>query len=396
MVDTRTGPIRVLRLFSRLNVGGPAIHVILLASRLDRLGYRTELVIGQEAPSEGNMMDLARQEGVTCQTLPGLGREIHAFKDVGALLRLRRLIRAFEPHIVHTHTAKAGLLGRLAARWCRVPVVVHTFHGHVLRGYFGPFRSALFRRLERFLAGLSDVLIAVSESVARDLVALGVAGPEKFRVLPLGLQLEPLTRPLPRGALRQAAGFPEGAKVVGLVGRLVPIKDIGCFLEAAAITRKSLPEIYFSIVGDGQERSLLQQQAARLGLLPTGLHFHGWHSDLRAVYGDLDLVVNCSLNEGTPVALIEAMAAGRPVIATRVGGTPDLLAEGRFGRLVPPRQPAALAAAILETLGPGRDQARERATAARQHVLRNYTADRLVADVDRLYRELLEARGVRL
>jgi glycosyltransferase involved in cell wall biosynthesis len=340
------------------------------------------------------MMDRAEQEGVRYQTLPGLGREIRPVRDVGALLRLRRLIRAFRPHIVHTHTAKAGVLGRLAARWCGVPVVVHTFHGHVLRGYFGPLRTALFRRLERLLARLSDVLIAVSEGVARDLVSLGVAAPEKFRVLPLGLSLEPMTQSLPRGMLRKEAGFPEGGKLVGVVGRLVPIKDLPCLLEAAAIARNSRPDLYFSIVGDGQERSLLQRQATRLGLSPTGLHFHGWHSDLRSVYGDLDLVVNCSLNEGTPVALIEAMAAGRPVVATRVGGTPDLLGEGRFGRLVPPGEPAALAAVILEILGEGMDQALSRAAEARRHVLRYYTADRLVADMDALYRELLAARGV--
>jgi glycosyltransferase involved in cell wall biosynthesis len=324
----------------------------------------------------------------------GLGREISPFADLAVLWRLRKLVMEFRPHIVHTHTAKAGFLGRVAARWCRVPVVIHTFHGHVLRGYFGPLRTWLFRSLERALAGVTDALIAVSEGVARDLVLLGVAPRERFRVLPLGLRLEALTQPLPRGRLRSEAAFPRDAPVVGIVGRLVPIKDVPCLLEAATIVRKSRPDIYFSVIGDGQERSLLKSTAARLGLVPGGLHFHGWHKDLKAVYGDLDLVVNCSINEGTPVALIEAMAAGCPVVATAVGGNPDLLGEGRFGALVPPRDPPALARAIMEALGDGRPEALQRTDEARRHVLRNYSADRLVADVDALYRELLHSRGV--
>lgn len=387
-------PIRVLRLFSRLNVGGPAVHVLLLSAGLGPRGYRTELVVGREAETEGNMQHLAAELGVAPRLLPGLGREIHPLRDLAVLLQVRRLIRDFRPHVVHTHTAKAGVLGRLAARWCRVPVVVHTFHGHVLRGYFGPVKSALFRGLERYLAKLTDVLIAVSERVAQNLVSLGVAPRERFRVLPLGLHLGPLTGALPRGALRREAGFPDSAPLVGVVGRLVQIKDLPVFLRAAEIARKSLPDLCFSLVGDGQERSLLEGEAVRLGLKPGALHFHGWHTDLPAVYGDLDLVVNCSLNEGTPVALIEAMAAGRPVIATCVGGTPDLLEEGRFGRLVPPGDPAALAAAILDVLGGGAARARERARAARTHVLAHYSAERLVDDMDALYRELLQARGV--
>jgi glycosyltransferase involved in cell wall biosynthesis len=324
---------------------------------------------------------------VECVQLAGLGREIRPLSDFRSLLQIYRLIRTFRPAIVHTHTAKAGMLGRLAARLARVPVVVHTFHGHVLRGYFGPFTSSLFQRLEAVLSRLSTALVAVSESVKADLVRLGVAREAHVRVIPLGLELEELAAELPRGGLRGPAGIPPDAALVGCVGRLAPIKDLRTFLEAAARVRKHLPDTHFSLVGDGEERTLLEGLAASLGLAGA-VHFHGWQGDMTQVYGDLDVVVNSSRNEGTPVALIEALAAGRPVVATRVGGTPDLLGDGRRGLLVPPADPEALAEAIL--LGLRRpEEAAALAREGRAYVLGRHSVSRLVDDMDALYRELL-------
>src|SRR5262245_61159143 len=176
------GDVRVLRVFSRLNIGGPAVHVILLTAGLAGRGYQTRLVVGQEAPREGNLLDLAAAKGVSCERLPGLGREIHPWNDARALWNLRRAIRAFRPDVVHTHTAKAGLLGRLAARLERVPVTVHTYHGHVLSGYFGRVKTRAFRALEAWLAGSTSALVTVSESVRQDLAAHGVAAAERIRV----------------------------------------------------------------------------------------------------------------------------------------------------------------------------------------------------------------------
>jgi glycosyltransferase involved in cell wall biosynthesis len=376
--------------FSRLNVGGPSVHVILLTAGLAPLGYETRLVVGREAPWEGNCLDLAAARGVTVEVIEGLGREIRPLNDLRAFFALLRLIRAFRPHVVHTHASKAGLLGRLAAVLGRVPVVVHTYHGHVLRGYFGWLKTLVFRGAERALAASCDALIAVSESVREDLLRLRVAPPARIRVVPLGLDLVPLSGVLPRGGLRKVAGVPDAAPLVGIVGRLAPIKDVGSFLEAAALVRRSLPGAHFAVVGDGEERGALEGQARALGL-GDAVHFHGWRRDMAAVYGDLDLVVNASRNEGTPVALIEALAAGRAVVATDVGGTPDVLARGAHGVLVPPGDPPALAAAILESLqAPVRAQ--ERARAGQASVLVRHAAARLVGDVDGLYRELLAGR----
>jgi glycosyltransferase involved in cell wall biosynthesis len=377
---------RVLRLFSRLNIGGPSLHVILLSQGLRPLGYETRLVVGRESPREGNLLALAAERGVACETMAGLGREIAPLRDIVALAGLVRLMRAWRPEIVHTHTAKAGLLGRLAARAAGVPTVVHTFHGHVLRGYFSPPKQALFRGLERVLARAADALVAVSQTVKQDLVELGVAEAPKIRVIPLGLELEPLTRALPRGTLRREAGIPAEAPLVGMVGRLVPIKDVPTFLEAARLVRARRPDARFALVGDGEERPALEALCRALGM-DGAVRFFGWRSDLPPVYGDLDVVVNASRNEGTPVALIEALAAARPVVATAVGGTPDLLGGGERGRLVPPGEPAALAEAVLETLS-GSEAARRRALAGREHVMSQHSSERLFREMDALYREL--------
>jgi glycosyltransferase involved in cell wall biosynthesis len=388
--DEGAGGIRVVRVFSRLNIGGPAVHVILLSAGLRPLGYETRLVVGTESPREGNMLGLAAEKNVVCERLAGLGREIAPVSDLRALVGLYRVFSGWRPMVVHTHTAKAGLLGRLAARLAGVPVVVHTYHGHVLHGYFSPTKTAAFRWLETRLAAAADVLVAVSQAVKQELVDIGVASPGRIRVVPLGLDLAHLAGELPRGGLRSGAGIPGDAPLVGMVGRLVPIKDVPTFLEAAQQVKRRWPAARFALVGDGEERPVLEAECRRRGL-DGAVTFFGWRSDLAAVYGDLDVVVNASRNEGTPVALIEALAATRPVVATSVGGTPDLLAGGRHGRLVPPGEPAALADGIVETLEQS-EAARCRALAGREHVLERHSAARLVRDVDELYREMLAAK----
>lgn len=384
--------IRVLRLIARLNVGGPALHAVLLTERLDPRRFDSVLVAGREEPGEGNWLALQGRSLERLVTLPALGREIRGAADLAALGRLVALMRRVRPHVVHTHTAKAGTLGRVAARLARVPVVVHTYHGHVLRGYFSPARTRLFATVERWLAGRTDRLLAVSDRVRRELLDMGIGTPERFEVVPLGLDLDPFVEcEALRGGLRAEMGAGPGDLLVGIVARLVPIKAHEVFLSAAASVARAVPASRFVVVGDGERRAGLEALARDLGLAGR-VHFLGWRRDLPRIHADLDVVALTSRNEGSPVSLIEAMAAARPVVATRVGGVPDLVEDGVSGLLVDAGDDRALAAAIVALAG---DPERRHALgqAGRKRVHPGFGADRLVRDIESLYARLLAERS---
>ncbi len=382
---------KVVRLITRLNIGGPAIHTILLTAGLDRSRFAPLLVAGAEAPSEGNMLPLADRVGVRPYSIPELGRAVRPGQDLVAFARVVRLLGRYRPAIVHTHMAKAGAIGRVAARVAGVPVVVHTYHGHVFHSYFDSFRTTAYLAAERLLAHLSDRLVAVGERQRAEIAAYGIGDERKLVALPLGLELEPFLEPIPRGALRRALGLPEQTPLIGIVARLVPVKAHETFLQAAALVRDEHPDARFAIVGDGECRAALEARARALGLDGV-LHFLGWRRDLPGVYADLDVVCLSSLNEGSPVALIEAMAAARPVVATAVGGVPEVVRDGISGLLVPPRDARAMAAAIGEILA-APERARALGLAARDDVYPKYAIRRLIQDVEGLYLELLAAKG---
>jgi glycosyltransferase involved in cell wall biosynthesis len=386
--------IRVLRLIARLNVGGPAIHVVTLTAGLDPARYESRLVCGLPGPHEGDMSYLLEAAGVQPVILPEMGRDVAPLADTATLARLVRLMRQFRPHVVHTHTAKAGAVGRLAARLAGVPVVVHTFHGHVFSAYFGAFQSRMAARTERALALMSDRLITLSERLRREIASYGVAPLEKIEVVPLGLDLARFAPPggVPRGRLRESLGLAADDPLIGSVGRLVPVKDHDLFLRAAQVLRRGGSQARFVIVGDGELRGRLEAQARELGLGDV-VFFTGWRRDLPEVYADLDLLVNTSRNEGTPVAVIEAMAAGVPVIATAVGGVPDVVADGVTGTLVPGGDVEALARALAERLAQPAET-RRMADAAQAEALERFSVRQLLCNLDELYRRLLAAKGI--
>jgi glycosyltransferase involved in cell wall biosynthesis len=390
------GKIKILRVIGRLNVGGPAIHVVNLCTGLNPTHYDQLLAVGSENPAEGSMLDYALSRGVQPRVIPEI---VTAFsltpRDVKALIKLYLLMRRERPHIVCTETAKAGFLGRLAGRLAGVPAIVHTFHGHVLHGYYGPLKNCVMRRMEQFLARFTDRLVTVSEQVKRDLIAYGVAAEEKIVVIPLGFDLDPfLNCHLLRGEFRREIGLSVEHKLVGIVGRIFPIKNHILFLESAAHIAAHEPAARFVVVGDGVLRATLEQQAWELGIADRVL-FTGWRHDLPRIYADLDILVVSSDNEGTPVSAIEAMAAGCPVVATRVGGLPDLIEDQRTGRLVPPRDAKELASAVLDLLrSPGLSQALRRN--AIEAVRQRFTVKRLISDMDHFYRQLLEEKAISL
>ncbi len=386
--------VRVLRIIARLNVGGPAIHATLLTERLDPTRYDSRLVAGTVEPGEGDYLGLHEHTVRGLISLPDLGREIRGLSDLRTLGSLVRIIREFRPHIVHTHTAKAGAVGRAAALLCGVPVVVHTFHGHVLRGYFSPAKTRVFRQIERFLGQRSSALVAVSPKVREELLALGVGQTDRLHVVPLGLDLERFrTYDEPRAEARAALGLPEDAFVTSIVARLAPIKAHEVFLDAARRFAEVHPRAMFLVVGDGERGDELKAEVARLAL-GDRIRFLGWRADLERIYRASDAVALTSRNEGSPVALIEAMAAGCPVVSTRVGGVPDVVTHGETGLLVEMDDAAGLAEA-LRRLACDRALAARLGAAGQASVIERYGASRLLRDVDALYQTLLDEAGVR-
>jgi len=384
-------PTRICRIIGRLNIGGPAIHAILLTRGLRGRGYETLLVAGREGPSEGTFRDLAAEKGVEPLLLPELGRDVRPGQDLLALLKLFRLFRQHRPAIVHTHTAKAGAVGRLAAKLAGTPIIIHTFHGHIFDGYFSRGVTRFFLEVERRLAAASTKVLTVSEGQRRELLRLRIGSPEKVVVMPLGLELDGLLRAdQRRGEFRRRLGVSHDVPLIGVIARLVPIKDLGTFLEAASDLHRSQPRVRFLIVGDGELRSPLERQAHALGL-DECTHFLGWQRELEPIYADLDMVVLSSLNEGTPVSLIEGMAAGLPVVATKVGGVSDLVENGKTGLLVPPKDSRALREA-METLLGDADRRREMGRLGRGAVYPKYSDAALIDRMDQLYSSLLFAR----
>jgi glycosyltransferase involved in cell wall biosynthesis len=384
---------RVLRVITRLNIGGPAQHVILLTAALRRMGWETALITGRVDPDEGDMGDLAGRAGVEPVVIDSMRNGAGPLADLRALLSLYRFFRRERPALVHLHLLKARLLGGLAARWAGVPVVVETFHGTLLVGYYSAPMTRLLTWLERWLARRMDAVVAVSPAVARELAAARIASDARVHVIPLGLDLERFRAGAARPTLRRTLGLGADAPLVGTVGRLVPIKGMDAFIDAAAQIKRSLPTAHFVIVGDGALRAGLERRARSAGL-GGQVHFLGWRRDLEELYPDLDLIMLTSLNEGTPVSIIEAMATGRAVVATRVGGVLDVVEDGVTGVLTPPRDPGALAAAAVALLADP-ERRRRMGEAARSAVSSRYGVARLAEQVDALYRKLLAGRGQR-
>ena len=313
------------------------------------------LVHGAVGAGEGSLEHLAQTGGLPVLMLPEIGPRISLFSDALAFAKLVKLMFREAPDVIHTHTAKAGTLGRVSAalynatrRRSRRALVVHTFHGHVLNGYFGPVGNALVRSTERALATITDCIVTISPAQRSDIVSRFRVAPERrVAMIPLGLDLQALlTVTSGPSTLRRTLGIPAGDIVFGFVGRFVPIKDLGTLINAFATVVRAVPNASLLMVGDGPSRPEIEAAAHDLGISER-VHFAGWTEDLTAVYGAMDVCVLSSLNEGTPVAVIEAMASGKPVVATAVGGVPDVVDDGRTGILVPARDPHRFAAAMI-------------------------------------------------
>ena len=377
-----------MRVITRLNIGGPAIHTLLLTRELAALSYRTVLAAGSCEAEDGDMGYLVRDDD-PLYWAPDLSRSVRPWHNLKALWRLWRLMRRERPDIVHTHTAMAGCLGRLAALLSGAPIIIHTFHGNSLNEYFSRFQTGVFRRIEQVLARFTDVLCVVSPQQAGQLSGtFHIAPLDKFRVVPLGLELDPYFE-------LAAPAQHSGPLTVGWFGRLVPVKNVPLLRATIEEALRRDEELRFVIAGDGPDRAGLENVAALYG---GRVEWLGWQQDIRPVLARCDVVLQTSRNEGTPVALIQAMAAARPFVSTAVGGVVDMVSGGvahqadgarwyANGVLAEPHAPA-LAGALLAL-------ARDRALLARMgcagqaFAFARHRKELLVENVDALYRELL-------
>ncbi|MDX6612665.1 MAG: hypothetical protein QOD75_1851 [Blastocatellia bacterium] len=408
--------MKVLRIIARLNVGGPARHVVWLTAGMRSADYETVLIAGTVPPTEDDMGYFAERMGVKPLVFPEMSREV-SLKDALTVVRLFRLMLKERPDVVHTHTAKAGTVGRLAGllyRWLtpgvligrpRVCRFVHTYHGHIFHSYYGPFKTKLFLLIERVLARvITDRIVVVSEQQRREINEIFHVGrPGQFVVIPLGIDISAYANWRERRDLmRQELGAAEADVLVGIVGRLTEIKNHIMFLAAAKRYREGREAIgqsrvRFLIVGDGNLRAQLEGQTRSLGL-DGHVDFLGSRNDPENFYAALDIVALTSLNEGTPLTLIEAMANARPVIATTVGGVEDLLGQPingddgfavcERGLAVRPGDTSGFASGLAALID-NAELRREVAERGRDFVGRSYSKERLIKDVSRLYQELV-------
>jgi glycosyltransferase involved in cell wall biosynthesis len=374
------GAIRVLRVIARMNVGGPALQVTALTEGLDPERFEQRLLVGGVGHGEADYLEL-RAPHLPAERVHGLGPSPSPLGDLRALATIRRAIREFRPHVVHTHTAKAGVLGRTAAMLTQAPVRVHTFHGHLLHGYFSPLVTRGVVAVERVFARRTTRLVAVGGRVRDELLAAKIGRPEQYVVVPPGIELPPAPT---RIEARARLGLPADASVVAFVARLTNVKRPDRFAEVATRVAAARPGTFFVIAGEGE---LLDDLRQRLGDLGDYGRFLGWRADVETVYAAADVVVLTSDNEGMPVSLIEAAMVGCPAVTTRVGSTDEVVLDGKTGFVVDV-DAGALAARTLHIL---EDAAlRERlAQAASAHARSHFSRARLIGDTATLYEAIV-------
>ena len=385
---------KVLRIVNRFNLGGITYNVSFLSAYMGP-EFETLLVGGPQELHEKNSLFIPRQHGLNPRVIPEMRRSLNPFKDLMAYFAIKRIIREFKPDIVHTHASKAGFIGRLAARSEKVGCIVHTFHGHVLEGYFNPVLTWLIKQTERYLARYTQVLIAISPKQAEDLaLRFRIAPMHKFKVIRLGFDLSKYFKNelYYRSAFRKNYGLPDSTLALGIIGRLAPIKQHSDLItQVARIYSQTQHPFKIFIIGDGETRPLLESQISsciKSGKLPqNSIVFTGWIERLEEVLHGLDAVLLCSRNEGTPVSLIEAQAAGITVISTNVGGVEDILMPPH-DLLSNAHQLNEFGDHLLKFIN-NPEHYRSRAGAFREQIKKTYSYQRLCSEMQDLYNRYL-------
>ena len=393
---------RVLRIINRLNLGGPTYNVAFLTKYLAP-EFETLLVSGMIDETEESSEYIARELGLEPVYIPEMYRDINLIQDRKAYTRIKKIIKEFKPDIVHTHAAKAGTLGRLAAINCKVPIVLHTFHGHVFHSYFSPLKTRMFLEIERYLASRCTRIIAISERQKKELGLIYKVAPlDKIEVVPLGFNLEPFqeNQEEKRKQFRKFYMLDDDEIAISIIGRLVPIKNHKLFLDALKIVFDNTnKKVRAFIVGDGEERMNIENYCTSIGLdfvkfyeekRKARVTFTSWRKDIDVVNAGSDIIALCSFNEGTPVSLIEAQAANKPIVTTRVGGITDVVIPEKTA-LISSRKSVANFARNLLMIIEDDERRREMGLLGHDFVAKKFSYKRLINDTAQLYRNLLNA-----
>jgi glycosyltransferase involved in cell wall biosynthesis len=391
--------IKVLRIINRFNLGGPTYNVAYLTKYLPS-EFETLLIGGAKDESEESSDFILQNLGLEPLIIEEMKREINLRQDYIAFKKIKKIIQDYKPDIVHTHASKAGTLGRLAAYQCKVPVIVHTFHGHVFHSYFGKLSTTFYKTIERYLAKKSTAIIAISQKQKEELSRIHrICDSQKIQVIPLGFDLNRFqqNQEEKRNAFREKYQIKNDEIAISIIGRLVPVKNHRLFLEGLKIvSEKTSKKIRAFIVGDGELRNHLEQIATELkldfgdGQNATLLTFTSWIKEVDTVFAGSDVIALTSFNEGTPVSLIEAQAANKPIVSTNVGGIEDVVLSGKTALLCENNDVEQFAKQLLRILED--DQLRSEMTnLGWSFVEQKFHYTRLVQNAEKLYKQLLKA-----
>ncbi len=399
---------KILRIHNRLIIGGPSHNVSLLTAYLSP-EFETNLLVGKKDNTEKDAYYIAHELGLAPIEISEMRRSILPFYDLIAYFKIKKIIRQYKPDIVHTHASKSGAIGRLAAKACHVPIIIHTFHGHVFHSYFSKFISSLVVKMETYLATKTDAIVAVSDSQRTELIEVyKIAPAEKVFTVPLGFNLDKFSvdQVNKRNIFRAKYGFAQSELIIGIIGRLVPIKNHEMFLEVAAIIKANKNKnihVRFVIIGDGESRPALKIKAAELQLScsyyitkpkeQTDIVITSWETAIDQALAGLDIIVLTSNNEGTPVSLIEAQAAHKPVVTTNVGGVEDIVINGQTGFITAVGDSVAFAGYVQQLIDDPalRDSFGKKGY---ENVIKRYSKQRLINDMKTLYHSFLKKKNM--
>jgi glycosyltransferase involved in cell wall biosynthesis len=393
---------KVLRIINRFNLGGPTYNAAYL-SRYMAPEYETLLIGGAREESEENSEYIVRNLGLDPIIIPEMRRSINPLYDIKALKKIKQIIKDFKPDIVHTHASKSGALGRKAAYELKVPVIIHTFHGHVFDAYFSNFKAGFYKRIERKLAEKSSCIIALSENQKNDLAhKFKICGEDKIVIIPLGFDLSRFQEDMTfkRARFREEYCIDDDETAIGIIGRVVPIKNHSLFLRAISnLANNTNKKIRAFIVGDGEERHKMENMAQSLGLTWTSdptracdkdqVMFTSWIKDIDCVNAGMDIIASTSLNEGTPVSLIEAQASNKPIVSTKVGGIENIVLPGKTALLSDVTDEDLFTKHLISLVN-DIDYRSQFALHGWEHVKQKFHYTRLVSDMSALYKTLLE------